>query len=158
MSQLPRIPAQQRLLEETDTPVLMHPRWVQWLLAIVNAIQGSVGNVGQVDITAKAASITTVAVPVPSMPAGVHRISYTARITRAASVSSSLTVHLGWTDGGISCGQTFAAITGNTTATTQSGEVLVHLDAGTSATYSTVYASSGSPSMTYALSVVVEML
>jgi hypothetical protein len=136
----------------------MHPRWVQWLLAIVNAIQVTISNVGSVALTTQAASVATVAVPTPTLAGGLYRLSYSARITRAATTSSSLTVGLAWTDGGVSCSQAFAAMTGNTTATVQSGSAVVSIDATTTARYQTTYASVGATAMQYRLTVLVEAL
>lgn len=157
MIKLPPIPVQQKLLDERDRET-MHPRWIQWLLNLITVVQNMTAYLGSKSLTAQAASITATAVPVPTLSAGLHRVSYTARITRAATSSSSLTVTLGWTDGGVACSYAGAAMTGNTTATTQSASVLVNVDAATTVTYATTYASSGATTMLYALSVTVESL
>ena len=80
-----------------------------------------------------------------------------ARITTAASSSSSLTLTFGWTQA-VTCTASSAAITGNTTATTGSFMVVVRADAATALTYATTYASSGGTAMVYRIDVAVEQL
>jgi hypothetical protein len=86
-----------------------------------------------------------------TLPAGLYRAAYYARITQAAGTSSSLEVTLDWTDHSISCSYTGAAMTGNTTATLQSQTLLIYIDAVSPVRYSTTYASVGSPVMSYSI-------
>ncbi len=105
-------------------------------------------------LTTQAASIGATALD-SSVNEGLYRLTYYARITRAGTVSSSLTVTLSWTDGGVACSYAGSAITGNTTATVQSGTVMVRSDHA-AINYATTYASAGATTMQYALDVVLE--
>lgn len=103
-------------------------------------------------------AIPTTDIPLPTVFAGLYRVTWYARITAAAITSSSLQVTIGWTDGGIPCSVTSAAITGNTTTTTGTASLLLRSDAATPITYATTYASNGANEMTYSLSVVLESI
>lgn len=111
-----------------------------------------------VALTAQGAAIATTSINTGSLSAGLYRVSYYARITRAATTSSSLTVTLRFTDGSVACAYSGAAITGNTTATFQSGSQVFHIDAASTISYETAYASVGATSMQYSLYIVVEQL
>jgi hypothetical protein len=109
-----------------------------------------------VALTAQGASIAATNFAPGILAGGLYRVSYYARCTTAAGVSSGLIVTFGWTDGGVACTLDSANMTGNTTATTQSGTVLIRIDKGTAITYATTYASNAAGVMRYALSVVLE--
>lgn len=111
-----------------------------------------------VSLSAQAASIGVTAIPTTSLASGLYRVSYYARITTASGATSSLTVTIHWTDGGISCSLSSAALTGNTTATVGTGTALVNIDGASPVSYSTAYASTGVPAMSYALSIVLEAM
>lgn len=131
--------------------------WRDWFTALRDLLNTAPARVFSTHLTAQNTSLTTTtALTVPET--GIYRLSYTARITQAATVSSSLTVTLGWTDTGVACSQAGAAMTGNTTTTVQSGSVVVYADAGSPVTYSTTRASVGATSMTYALAVLIEQV
>ena len=97
-------------------------------------------------------------VVVGRLQSGIYRVSYYARITQAAGVSSSLTVQFRWTDGGVAQTQTAAAITGNTTTSVQQDRLMVRTDRNTSIVFDTVYASTGAPVMQYRLNLALERL
>ncbi len=111
-----------------------------------------------VTVTGQSASIAATQIPVGALPAGTVRVSWYARVTQAATTSSSLTVTIGWTENGLPLTSDGAAMTGNTTTTVQSGSVLVQPDADSPITYATAYASVGGVVMKYALTVAVEFL
>lgn len=129
----------------------------QWLLSLTTRIQASPNVQNTVALTAQAAAIGSTAVSVGTVAAGVYRLTFYARITTPASVSSSLTVNFGWTDGGVSCSKASVAITGNTTTTVGSESFLMRADQATALNYSTTYAAVGTP-MQYALTVTIEQL
>ena len=109
-------------------------------------------------MTLQEASIGSTSVYSSAIPAGLYRLAYYTRITRAATTSSSLTIAFGWTDGGVSQTFTGAAITGNTTTTYQQATVTFRADGNTPITYSTTYASVGATSMQHSLLIVLEQL
>lgn len=129
----------------------------QWLLSLTTRIQASPNVQNTVALTGQAAAIGSTTASVGTIAAGVYRLTFYARITTPASVSSSLTVSFGWTDGGVSCSRASAAITGNTTSTVGSDTCLVRADQATSLNYSTAYAAVGTP-MAYELTVTVEQI
>lgn len=107
-------------------------------------------------LTAQSASIGVTSIPAASLAGGLYRVTYWARVTTAAGTSSSLSVTLSWTDSGVACSKAFTAVTGNTTATTDSNSYLVNIDGASPISYSTTYASVGAPAMIYALSLTLE--
>lgn len=115
--------------------------------------------VGAVALTAQDATIAATAIiPAVSVHNVLSRVSYSLQITRAATVSSSATLTIGWTRNSVSCSQAFAAVTGNTTATQQNGVIVIYPDAGASVTYGVVYASVGATTMLFALDVRLDEL
>ena len=109
--------------------------------------------------TAENSSIATTSLPTDGdLSAGLYRVTFYARITTAAGVSSSLTVNFGWTDGAVSQTHSGAAMTGNTTTTWQTGSILIYVDAATPITYSTTYASNAAGAMFYQLFVTLERM
>jgi hypothetical protein len=91
-----------------------------------------------------------------ALPAGVYRASAYVRVTRPATVSSSVTLTLAWTRGGILFSVTGSPVNGNTTGSAGLLTWLFRIDADTPIQYATNYASVGATSMQYELDVVVE--
>jgi len=89
---------------------------------------------------------------------GLYRVSWNVRITQAATTSSSLTVTIAATDGGVAVLQVGPALTGNTITTVQSGTFLVRADAATPITYAVAYASVGATVMRYTISFAIELV
>jgi hypothetical protein len=107
----------------------------------------------------QSASIATATLyAVPSDGAGTYRLCFYGRISRAATSSSSLTMTIGWTDGGVAQSQNSTAVTGNTTTSQTNGCALVYADASTNLTYATTYASSGATTMQYRVRFTAERL
>src|SRR5204863_5568747 len=109
-------------------------------------------------LTGQSASISTTAIPMGTIAAGLYRVQWEARITTPGTVSSSLTITISYTDDGVSCSQSGAAITGNTTSTVQSGVILVESDQTVPISYATTYASAGATAMVYKLNVTCELV
>ena len=135
---------------------LMTRPWVAWLSDMVDRLDASPVRVANVSLTAKTASISATAFDRASKDAGMYRVGYFARITTAATTSSSLTVTISGTNGGVAVSFAGAALTGNTTATVQSGNIYIQADAATDVKYATTYASSGGTAMVYSLWVTLE--
>jgi hypothetical protein len=153
MSLLSQVPF---LTEAVQRDKTISQYWSRWLDQLRTRINLCPERIGTVSLTTQAASISVTDVPTPTLHTGLYRISYYARITRAATTSSSLTVSVGWTDRTASCSESGAALTGNTTATAQSGTFFLQVDSASAVTYATTYASSGGTTMQYALDVTVE--
>jgi len=135
---------------------LVERDWRKWFEEIALALGAAAARLGSVSLTAQAATVSATDFQTVSLTEGLCRVTYAARITRAATVSSSLTVALGWTDGGVSCSQSGVAMTGNTTSTTQSGLVAMHVDAATPVTYTLTYASAGATTMQFSFHAALE--
>lgn len=90
--------------------------------------------------------------------AGLCRISYYIHKTVADGVNSSLTVTLGWTEGGVPMTHAFAALTLDTTGANQFGEWTVPADAATDLTIQIAYASNTPAKMRYLVDAWVETL
>jgi len=132
--------------------------WVEWFTQLTDDVDSTSARIGGVSLTSQAASIGATDLSGGTISGGLYRLTYYARITQAASTSSSLTVSFGWTDGSVSPTYSGAAITGNTTTTIQSGSIMVKVDANSPITYSTTYASVGATPMQYKLEVVLEQV
>jgi|TARA_B100000949_G_C14289143_1_gene456179 hypothetical protein len=137
--------------------------WVRYLQSIVDVLNRASRKLALVSATGQTASVSATTVDTGSLDPAVYRVSYSARITTAASTSSSLTVTISWVDGDVAQSQSGAAMTGNTTATQQNASFLIHvgpnaLVANDVVTYATTYASSGATAMQYSLYVMVESM
>jgi hypothetical protein len=130
--------------------------WVAWLTDLVQKVDKDSTVVSAVTITAKSASISATSFPRTVLSAGLYRIGYFARVTTAATTSSSLTVTIAGVNGGVACSVAGAAMTGNTTSTVQSGNIYIQSDNSTALTYATTYASSGATAMVYGVWMTVE--
>jgi hypothetical protein len=137
---------------------LLSPKWQDWFVYLSPTLHSIPNIVNVTELTEQNTSLSATDFSLAVLPAGLYRVSYLARITTAAGVSSSLTVAITWTDGGVAKALTGAAITGNTTATYQSADVLIMVDAGTDVTYATTYASNAASAMKYGLAVFLERI
>jgi hypothetical protein len=110
------------------------------------AIQAAPTRIAVVPVTNQSASIGLTDITGGSIVGGLYALSYYARITVPASVSSSLTIALDWRDGGVTLTFTGAAMTGNTTSTYQSGGLpLIKVDSLSPVRYSATRVSVGTP-------------
>jgi len=129
-----------------------------WLLSLADRINATPEILASVKASTQAASISATSFSILSVSPGLYRLSMSARISRAATTSSSLIVTFGWTAGGVSCTTASPAMTGNTTATVSSLTVLARVDEATAITYATTYASAGGTTMQYDLDVSCELV
>ena len=143
----PEIPYRERLVGEGS---LVSEFWNRWLQAIVLRVERALWVVSSVSQTGLSASVATTAFP-EVLPAGLFRVEYHMRVTQAATSTSSLTFTVSWVDGAVPQSYSWAAMTGNTTATAQSAATLVHCDAGSQVSYAVSYASSGATPMQFRL-------
>jgi len=141
-----------------DAPALtISSVWYRYLsVAIVGRVQSAPYVSKGFTIADQSAAVGATALTTGA--GGVYRLSWVLRIAQAASVSSSVQVTFTSTDGGVNVTQGGAPVTGNTTATVQSGSVLMRADDATAVTYSVAYSSSGATPMHYTLSLAVEQV
>lgn len=132
----------------------------QWQIAMQDVVVSPIQDTSQIVLvktisTPVNAAIATTPFTLGSISAGLYRIDWYTRVTTAAGVSSSLTVTLGWTETAVALTSSGPAMTGNTTATNQSGSVLIRSDASAPITYATTYASNAATAMYYRIDFVV---
>lgn len=135
---------------------LLTEAWVSWFDQLNLTLESAPSRIKSVALTTQAASISATDLSGGVLSPGLYRLTYYTRITRAATTSSGLIVTLDWVDGGVACAFSGADLTGNTTATNQSGTILVHIDDLSPVRYSTTYASVGATSMQYSLDITLE--
>lgn len=147
---------------EGDTPIVdrggkitryFAQRWRELTDRLVSAAFAAPGQL--VSYTSQSAAIVTAAL-VASTSAPLYRVSYGLRVSQAAGVSSTATVTIGFTQGGVAQTYVGAAVTGNTTTSKQTDSFLIRPDAGTVVTYAVAYGSVGVPSMEFSFDIVAE--
>ncbi len=129
-----------------------------WLLSMVDRLNATPQTLDIVQASEQEASISATNFAILSVSPGVYRLSMGARISLAATTSSSLIVTFGWVSSGVSCTTSSTAMTGNTTATVGSLTVLVRVDEATAITYATTRATAGGTTMQYSLDVSCEQI
>lgn len=132
--------------------------WQRWFVDLVKWVNQTAKLIGSVALTAQGAAIAATAVPTPTLKTALYRVSYSTRITRAATTSSELTITIRWTSGGVACSQAGTLLNGNLTSTQQSGVLIVHADKDTTIRYEATYVSVGATSMAFRLDIRVEQL
>jgi hypothetical protein len=130
--------------------------WLNYFSRLPATLYAIPSRINVVSLVSQNASIGATSFSPGVLAAGLYRVSYYARVTYAATVSSGLIVTFGWTDGGIACALASADMTGNTTATNQSGTSIIRIDKATAITYATTYVYVGVNPMEYRLDVVLE--
>jgi hypothetical protein len=131
---------------------------LNFLIALCSLIASAAVQRGKAALTGQTAAISTTPLPSAPLNGTLYRLSYSLRVATAASVSSSVALTVGWTNGAsVSCSQSFTAVTGNTSATQQSAVIVMDVLAASTVSYSTAYASVGTP-MSYALDIRLEEL
>ena len=152
---LPRAPIAERTQNEVgETEYTITYPWVVYFRNFRQDLDAAPITVDTVDVATQSASIATTTITTPTV-AGYYSFQFYAAVTTAAVTSSSLTVTLAWTDGGVAKSKSFTAMTGNTTTTTSSEDYLIYSDAAAPITYATTYASNGAGEMVYKLFAVV---
>jgi hypothetical protein len=131
-------------------------KWIDWFTTLGTQQNATSQRVRTVTLVDQSASIGATSIPTGALSAGLYRVTTYARITRAATTSSSLTVTIGWVESTIALTLSGAAMTGNTVTTVQTNTYLLRVDASSPLTYSTTYASVGGTTMQYRLDVVLE--
>lgn len=166
MPNLPSPPLNSSVIEldpkdpQRRTPFIMDKVWAIWLQdSFVPRVESGTQLWYAATLTNRSASIPVTPIPLGSVPAGLYRVSYYARVTQAATVFSSLSVAVQFTETTVSLSKASAAITGNLTTTILTDPpFLIRVDSGSSISYSTTYASVGGVPMKYRLDIVLELV
>lgn len=154
-------------IPSTDAPVdpatnfLITHSWYIWLYEIWSRIRSNITLVGSAFTRSSQTAAIVAATVYTTTQAGLYRISYYIRVTTLPTTSFSLTVTIGWREGGVTKSQTFAALVGapGTLATAfQCDQIPVQADSGTVITMSVAYASVGAQAAVYAVNATTELV
>lgn len=132
--------------------------WRRWLQQVKDAIDAAGRKVGAaVALSAQASSLIG-AVDTPALTAGLYRVSWHLRVTRAATTAGSVALALSTTAGGQVTTETVGTLATNVLGDARSGVAVLDVDAGAAVSYATVYSSTGATALQYALQLSVEAL
>lgn len=150
------LPLRDRLVEPGG---FLTPAWLQYLTHLPQSLDAIPSRLATESLTVQSASVAASSIG-GTLQGGLYRVSYFAYVTQAATTSSGLIVTIGWTQDGIAKTISGADMTGNTTATVQSGSMLIRKGTNTAIpiTYATTYASVGATPMLYGLDVTLEKI
>jgi hypothetical protein len=149
----PPMPARDAMI---DGEGIVRRTWQVWFRNLTNTVNDAPSRIQTISLVGQSASIGATSIPSSTLTAGLYRVTWYLRISTAAGTSSSVTVTIGWTDDTVTMSLSGAAVTGNTTATSQTQTSLLAVDNASPVTYATTYSSSGSPAMQYALDITLE--
>jgi hypothetical protein len=149
----PPMPARDAMI---DREGIVRRTWQVWFRNLTNTVNDAPSRIQTVSLVSQSASIGATSIPSTTLTAGLYRVTWYLRISTAAATSSSVTVTVGWTDDTVTMSLSGAAVTGNTTTTSQTQTSLLAVDNASPVTYATVYSSVGSPVMQYALDITLE--
>lgn len=138
----------------------MGDRWQRWMSMLQSLLTVAATRLAQVALTAQAATIAATSIPIADLASSNLRlrINVYARITRAATATSSLQVDVTWVDGGVVCTRTIGPETGNATTDYLADSVVIRADQNTLVEYSTTYGSTGATTMQHSLDISVEVV
>ena len=142
-------------------PLIISHTWLLALSESQNIVNTSPLRKAHVSLQSQTASIGTTALPLLTVEPGIWRISIMARIRVPSGGTSGLIVTISWTCRTVGQSEPTTNLTGNTTITrTDPAEatLIIRSDADQPISYSTTYATTGSPVMTYDLDVIAEQL
>ena len=132
--------------------------WVNWFSALQQDVSEAPFRLTTVSVEGQVASVGVTAFPLGALASGLYRISLLARVTTPATTSSSVSVGIGFTLGGVASLLTTAALVANTAGAVLSDTVLVRVDRATPVTYRTTYASVGATGLVYAVYLTIEQV
>lgn len=136
----------------------IHPDWLNYLQGIQSNVDAGVRLVARPRLVDQEVSISPTPIPVAGFPGGLYRVSFYARITRPATVSSSLTIGFNFVEGGNNEAFTYLPLTTNTVFSIQSQSFLCRVDRAAAITYNVSYASIGATPMQYSLEIILEAI
>jgi hypothetical protein len=125
---------------------------------IVNRLTSSPQIVQTVPRTGLNDNVTPQTINIGTVTAGLYRISYYVRITTPAGVSNSITVNIGFIDGGVTCTMSGTPVTALSTAAVGTGVFMIRSDQAAPISYSVTYASNPANACIYKLDVLAELV
>lgn len=141
-------------------PFYLAKNWIQWAYKLLDRIQATVQVLKTLALGTTGvglnASIGATAIPLGGLSGGLMRVAWYARIRTPDPVASSLTVIIGWTEGGVALTLQGAAIVSNLVTSVQSGVIEIQVDPNSAITYATTYVSNTPGFMHYSLRISVD--
>lgn len=142
------IPAQDPLVGEGG---YITSTWNYFLTTMLGALNSAPAKISVGSFQHVAGSTPATDISAGITASGLYFISYYASITQAATVNSTLTVTLAWTDHGQAKTKSATAITSNVVTDSQSGFLMVYSDGNSPVTIEAAYGSTGATHMEYSL-------
>lgn len=140
-------------------PNLMNWRWLGLFRDQSAQIAANPSRVATTTVSGQTDTIPTTPIGTDPLAGGLYRLMGYLRVTSAAVTSSSVSVTIRWSDGGVACSRVLIpAVTGNTVDSTGTGVSLINVDAAAPVSYSTTYASNGANEMEYELFLTLESM
>ena len=130
----------------------------RWLSGLRVEVNDRVARKTQENLTNLEAAIATTPLLLGNVTQGIWRLSVTARVTRAATTSSSFQVTITWIDRGVPQTHTGTLVNGNLLTSRDQFPLIIRTDASSPIAYSVAYASVGATPMRFSLDIVAEEL
>lgn len=131
-------------------------KYIRWLSGLRQEVDTRPKRHVHERLTAQSADIATTPLDIPTVYAGMWRISVSVRVTRAASTSSEIQITISWTEGGVAQSEPTANLTGNLTSTREGRTLVIRADGSTPISYAAAYTSVGATAMQFSLDIVAE--
>lgn len=132
---------------------------INWLLSLTNSVNAAPQQIGQfIDLTGQNDAIAPTSLDDGDLSTGLYELSIWSRVEVVDAVSSSVQVTITYTSGGVV--QTFVGtnVNGNTTTSKSQQSVPIWIDAGTTITFETAYASNTPNTMEYQLAISLQLV
>lgn len=130
---------------------LINDRWRIWLRDLLGVINTNTNKLASVSLDGQTASIVSTPFAAGSLSPGQYQVNAFTHVTAVDPVSSSLSVQVSFTHDTTVLQQTSVAMTGNLVTSNQGTPFVIDIDAGTSVSWSTTYASNTPGAMAYSI-------
>ena len=121
-------------------PNLIAEKWRIFFSEATEALN-TVPAIVRVEKANQTAAVPLTSLPATDLPGGLYRVSVYTKIMTPASINSSVTPSVTFTDSAATCTFTGTANTGNTVQSVTCNTFLIRITQGTPISYSTAYAS-----------------
>jgi hypothetical protein len=132
--------------------------WINWFSSLQQDVQQAPYRLTSVNLDNQVASLGVTGFALGRLSAGLYRVSYLMRVTTPATVSSGLSVGIGFTRTGITSVLAGVTMTDNAIGACRSETFLVRIDSATPVTYRSTYVSVGAIVMQYGVSFTLELV
>ena len=130
--------------------------WRIWLRNLHQEVGTNPARVAIVTLDAQTGSLATTPYKTASLGPGLYRVNVFTHVTTVGSVSSSLSVTIGFTHKTVACTFQSIALVTNLTTSVQTNVWTFAIDASTPVTYASSYAANAAASMAYSFVAVLE--